>query len=143
MNIKKALKEKNRKVKLANEFYSKCNRYNSMEDGVEKPYSSREMLDKWITTTNELVQLKTKIHLANAVVYEKIFRLSELKSMISKLQGLNVQSGKISHRYGSEERLTMVAEIGEVEKDEIIKKLESEIEQIQDELDAHNATTVI
>jgi hypothetical protein len=146
MNIKKALKLKNKLVLQVSENYQKVSAYNSVEEGAKKPYDTREALEAYNTSVNELVELKTKIHRANAPVYDKIFRLSELKSMASKLKNLNCQEGKINqrNRWDAEgQSVVMVAEIGIVERDEMIKHIESQIEEIQDILDTHNAVTEI
>jgi len=145
MNIKKALKTKNKLVKTANEHYNKVTQYNSIEQGSSRPYSAKEMLNNWIETTNELVDLKTKIHQANTPVYGKIFRLSELKSMVSRLNSVNCTEGKTSRgRWNTEDiSIMMTAEISIIERDTMVKNLEAEIERLQDELDAHNATTEI
>lgn len=146
MNIKKALKLKNKLVLQVSENYQKVSAYNSVEEGAKKPYDTREALEAYNTSVNELVELKTRIHRANAPVYDKIFRLSELKSMASKLKNLNCQEGKINQRSRWEpegQSVVMVAEIGIVERDEMIKHIEGQIEEIQDILDTHNAVTEI
>lgn len=144
MNIKKALKTKNKLVKTINEHFQKVSHYNSVEEGTTRPYSAREMLNNWIESTDELVELKTKIHLANAPVYNKIFRLAELKSMVSKLNSLNCSEGKISRgRWDSDDKTIFTSEISVIDRDMMVKSLELEIEQIQDELDTHNATVEI
>jgi len=146
MNIKKALKLKNKLVLQVSENYQKLSAYNSVEEGSKKPYDTREALEAYNSSVNELVELKTKIHRANAPVYDKIFRLSELKSMASRLKSLNCQEGKMTQRsrWGEEGQPTvMVAEIGIVERDEMVKFIESQIEEIQDILDTHNAVTEI
>lgn len=144
MNIKTALKHKKKLATKINEEYSKMNRYNSVEVGTNRVYSAREAMSKWMELTNELIELKTKIHLANAKVYDKIFRMSELKSQLSNLKGLDCYEGKYSNRYGmTETAIIKQAEIGQLEKDQMIAEMESEIEAIQEELDAHNATTTI
>jgi hypothetical protein len=78
-------------------------------------------------------------------VYDKIFRLSELKSMVKQLKELDCTEGKQRQGYRSmsTEPINKVAEIKIPEKDEMIKKWEEEIESIQEELDAHNAKTKI
>jgi hypothetical protein len=91
---------------------------------------------------SQIVALKTAIHKANVNIYEKIFRLSELKSVISNLKSLNIQNGKITERYSGVTHdytsfLTLVA------RDKAIEQLENEIEKIQDELETHNAITQI
>lgn len=144
MNIKQALKYKKKLATKINEEYSKMNRYNSVEVGTNRVYSPREAMSKWMELTDELIELKTKIHLANAKVYDKIFRMSELKSQLSNLKGLDCHEGKYSNRYGmTETAIIKQAEIGQLEKDQMIAEMESEIEAIQEELDAHNATTTI
>jgi hypothetical protein len=37
----------------------------------------------------------------------------------------------------------MVSEIGVLQRDDMVKALEAQIEEIQDELDTHNSTTQI
>lgn len=143
MKITKALKEKNKKVKELNEFLSKMKQYNSIEDGSVRPYSSKEMLTKYTQAVNDLVELKTKIHLANTKVYHKIFELSELKSMVDNIRSLDCSEGKITRRWSSDEPSNMSSEISIIERDSLIKELEEKIEKIHDELDYHNSTTDI
>ena len=147
MNIKKALKLKNKLVLQVNENYQKVSTYNSVEEGTKKPYDTREALEAYNSSVNELVALKTKIHRANAPVYDKIFRLSELKSTAAKLKNLNCQEGKSTsqrNRWDADSQPTvMVAEIGILERDEMVKYIESQIEDIQEILDTHNSVTEI
>jgi len=95
--------------------------------------------------TNELIELKTKIHLANSPVYDKIFRLSELKSLVSKIKSLNCTEGTSVDYYSrrSENPPVMTAEISILERDSMVKIMEDEIESLQEELDTHNALTQI
>lgn len=143
MNIKQGLKYKKKLATKINEEYSKMNKYNSVETGTNRVYSARESMNKWMELTNELIELKTKIHLANAKVYDKIFRMSELKSQLSNLRNLECYEGKYTNRYVSETAIIKEAEIGQLEKDQLIAQMELEIERIQEELDHHNATTTI
>jgi hypothetical protein len=146
MNIKQALKLKNKLVKLNEENYRKLAEYNSTEEGTSRPYEPKDSLASWNQGVKDLVELKTRIHRANAPVYDKIFKLAELKSMVSKLKSINCQEGKQSSRgrWGeNQEPVVYVAEIGVLQRDEMVKTLETQIEQIQDELDIHNANTEI
>jgi hypothetical protein len=95
--------------------------------------------------SNELIVLKTQIHKANVPVYDKIFELSELKNQVKYLKTLNCTSGKVStSRWGSEtEPVVKHAEINVVERDKMVKSLESRIESLQDELDQWNHNTQI
>jgi hypothetical protein len=146
MNIKQALKLKNKLVKENSETFAKLSQYNSVEEGSVRPYNPSEMLEKWNEGVKQLVDLKTKIHIANQPVYYKIFKLSELKSMVSKFNGLQCDEGKQSQRgnWGqSSEPIIMNAVIGIIDRDKMIKTLEEQIEEIQDELDIHNTNTQI
>ena len=46
MNIKQALKYKNKLASKMNEEFEKANRYNSVEEGNVRPYSAFEALNK-------------------------------------------------------------------------------------------------
>lgn len=146
MNIKQALKRKNKLVKEVSTEFEKLQKYNSVVDGVERVYSPRQAMDNFIAKTNSLIALKTAIHLANAPVYDKIFRLSELKSVVSHFKRLDCQHGIIHSRgsYGSpDSSITMSAEVSIIERDQMIEKLEAELEMLQEDLDRWNATTDI
>ena len=145
MTVKQALKLKNKLVKEITEELQKAQAYNSVEVGSVRPYSSSESLEKVSNLTKELVELKTKIHQANSPVYDKIFRLSELKSLVSKIKVLNCTEGTSTDYYSrrSENPPMMTSEISIVERDGMVKIMEDEIESIQEELDTHNALTQI
>ena len=145
MTVKQALKLKNKLVKEITEELQKAQSYNSVEVGSTRPYSSSEALERASKLTNELVELKTKIHQANSPVYNKIFRLSELKSLVSKIKMLNCTEGTSTDYYSrrSENPPVMTSEISIVDRDSMVKIMEDEIESIQDELDTHNALTQI
>lgn len=141
MNIKQALKKKNLLVNEIKQEFAKCMTYNSVEVGNIRPYSAKESLANYITKTNELISLKTAIHKANVPVYGKIFRLSELKSIVKYVNSINCADGKERASYGQTEPRYLEVEIGVVERDNMIKAFEVEIDTIQDELDYFNATT--
>ena len=146
MTIKQALKYKKKLASKMNEEFSKLSKYNSVEIGTNRVYEPKESMRKWFEMTNELIELKTKIHLANSVVYGKIFRMSELKSQLSSLKQLDCTEGKYSDRYSRMSGDTPIikeAAIGLLERDTMIASMEEEIEKIQEELDIHNANTSI
>ena len=145
MNVKRALKEKNRLVKEIQELYARLSQYNSVEVGNVRPYSPKDMLEQINQKSNELVELKTKIHKANTPVYDKIFRLSELKSTIARLKSLDCTEG-VSNDYYSRNRENppvKTAEVSVVDRDEMVKFMEGQIEDLQDILDNHNQNTEI
>jgi len=145
MNIKKGLKEKNRLVKEIQDLHARVATYNSVEVGNVRPYSAKESMEVLNQKSNELVELKTKIHRANAPIYHHIFRLSELKSTIARIKNLDCNEGIFQDYYSRNRETPAIkeTEISIVERDEMVKHMEGQIEEIQDILDNHNQITQI
>ena len=142
MNVKQALKQKNKLVADIKACWAIIHSQNSIEAGNPRRYSVSTQLTKVETLIFELVQLKQKIHTANQPVFHKIFEMAELKGMVKELKKLNVEEGKVNERYGSIQSIKE-AEMNIAERDTAVKELENKIEALQDELDTHNATTQI
>jgi hypothetical protein len=142
MNVKQALKAKNKLTTKIKELYSIAKDNNSIEQGNPRRYSIVGVLNEANELTKELVDLKAKIHRANQPVYDKIFLMAELKGRVKQLKGIGCEEGKVTERYGSLQAIKEV-EINIVQRNEMIENLEAEIEQLQDELDTHNAITQI
>jgi hypothetical protein len=144
MNIKQALKEKNKLAKKVTDLMDRTNRNNSMDEGAVRSYDPKESLEQALQMVDDLVNLKTKMHMANAEVYDKIFRMSEYKSLVKYLKTLNCSQGTIvTSRYGDSTARQMTTVITEVERDALVEKYETLIDTLQTELDMHNATTHI
>ena len=144
MNIKQALKEKNKLAKKITDLMGRTEKYNSVDNGAIRSYDPKESLLSAIETMEQLISLKTSLHLANVNVYEKIFRMAEYKSFIKYLRGLScIEGALVVSRYGDTSNRQMTTVITEVERDQMIEKYESMIDELQSELDAYNATTHI
>jgi hypothetical protein len=142
MNIKQALKLKNKLVANIKECYTVIQTQNSIEKGNPRRYSIAAKLDEVMKYTNELVEIKRQIHNANQPVFEKIFLMAELKGMVKELKKMSVEEGKQSDRYSMNSSEKEV-EITVLERDRRVKELEATIEKLQDELDTFNAVTEI
>ena len=142
MNVSQALKQKNKLVVELKKQYQIAQKFNSQEEGNIRRYSVQDALDKAVELTLELTNLKTKIHLANTPVYDKIFRMAELKNRIKELRKIPTEEGKAESRYSSVVSVKEV-EINIAQLDEMVQILEARIEEIQAELDVHNTTTQI
>ena len=142
MNIKQALKLKNKLVANIKACYAVIQSQNSIEKGNPRRYSVVDKINEVQKYTNELVEIKRQIHTANQPVFEKIFLMAELKGMVKELKKMSVEEGKQSERYslGTSEK---EVELSVVDRDTIIASLEETIERLQDELDTYNATTEI
>jgi hypothetical protein len=144
MNIKQALKEKNKLVKRIGENTKLMQDFNSIEVGNQRPYSTTELKNQLIKDRSELANLKAKIHVANTPVLEEIFYMAELKSMIQSLKKMDCTEGKSNRdRYRMESELVLTSEMSLVERNETISELEKMIEDIQDRLDVFNSNTEI
>ncbi len=144
MNIKQALKKKNILVDQIKQEYNRANTYNSINSENTRPYSAVDSLNNYFNLTEQLIALKTAIHKANQPVYEKIFKLSEYKSIVKYLKSLDCNEGKVSgNRWESTDAKLMVAEIKIVDRDKMIADYEEKINTIQDELDYFNQVTEI
>jgi hypothetical protein len=119
MNIKQALKLKNKLVAQIKEQYDIAKAHNSIEQGNPRRYSAVTAINKAEELSIELAELKTKIHLANAPVYDLIFQMSELKNQIKQLKSIPVEEGKVTERYGSVTTIKEV-ELNIAERDNII-----------------------
>ena len=143
MTIKQALKEKNRLIKAIDDEFKKIQAYNSIDESNTRPYSTQTSLENILVLEDALIDIKTQIHRANMGVYDKIFRLSELKSLAKKLNQIDCSEGKVVDRYSRSEAVVKTAEITVIDRDTRVKMIEEEIELLQEELDTHNATTSI
>jgi uncharacterized protein (DUF342 family) len=145
MNLTKALKHKKKLVKQADEMFIRFQRYNSqVKESVEKGYDPAVAYESWLKLTNELVDLKTKIHIANGPIASKIFRLGELKNLISRLRNVETKSGSFKeYRYSDAEPIEYVAFLSLFEKDKQIQFWEAELETLQEQIEAYNAITKI
>ena len=131
-------------AKKVTDLMDRTNRNNSMDEGAVRSYDPKESLEQALQMVDDLVNLKTKMHMANAEVYDKIFRMSEYKSLVKYLKTLNCSQGTIvTSRYGDSTARQMTTVITEVERDALVEKYETLIDNLQTELDTHNATTHI
>jgi hypothetical protein len=141
MNLTKALKHKKKLVKQADDMYIRFSKFNSSQkDSVG--YDPEQAYNEWVRLTNDLINLKTKIHIANAGIADKIFKLGELKSMATKLRGIDTKEGIVKDRY-SDVTIEYVAYMNLFDRDTKVKELEEQIETLQEEIEAYNALTMI
>jgi predicted nucleic acid-binding Zn-ribbon protein len=122
--------------------YEILKKYNSIEEGNPRRYSMKDTLDKITNLSNELVELKAKIHKANQPVYDKIFALAELKGLVKELKKVPTDEGKQVERYGSVQSIKEV-ELNIVDIQNKVDIVSVRIEELQNELDIHNANTSI
>lgn len=86
--------------------------------------------------------MKLSLQEATRPIQKLIFELAECKSAISFYQKLKVQHGLVREHY-SDSQIKYDAEIRKNERDSIVKSLQKKIDQLQTEIDAHNANVEI
>jgi hypothetical protein len=142
MTIAQALKEKNKIAAKLQKLWGRLQTNNSVIDGTNRVYDPNELLKEIDESTQKLIELKTKIHIASNDVRSKIFRMSELKNYTTKLREVCVKDGPVRERYESNV-LLMNAVFKADEIDMLLESTEAEIEKTQEELDVFNHQTSI
>ena len=103
MNIKQALNEQNVLVGELKELYNLIRSNNSTIAGNPKHYNVSELMIEADSKMLALVSLKCKIQAANALVRDKIYMLSELKTKAEYYKAIDTTEGKIANRYQTNE----------------------------------------
>jgi len=146
LTLSKALSVRNRLAGRLAQAKSNIETYNSVIAGQREgdalaTVNVRAEYDRYRKLQDGVIVVKAVIQRANEPVYEDILQLAELKSVIQMLSGLNTTHGTQPGYAGVEFRY--VAEIKKPEALEIVRKLEAEIDVIQDKLNEFNASTKV
>jgi hypothetical protein len=141
ITLAKALSVKNRLAGRLSQARSNVETYNCVQAGQRdgQTLDVRAELDRYRKLQEALVAVKAAIQRANVPVYEEILRLGEIKSTVKMLSDLNTKQGKEAQYGGIEFNYDSVIRKPEVL--EMIRKLEGEIDTIQDRLTQFNAST--
>jgi len=140
--IAKALKEKNKLKLEISQLQKRLNSHNSVIKGNPRPFDLNKTEQELSEKIAQLVLLKSAITKANQPVQEKIYRLAELKGLIAFYKKLPVTEGKSTEKYSNNDNEYEVF-FNEAVIDERVKKLETEADCIQDELESFNHSTTI
>jgi hypothetical protein len=146
MKLAKALKLKNQVAGEVAHLKDLLAKQNVRPVKQKFDYQNREVLARLRAKLDELVRVKTAVAVANAEIYEKIFRLAELKGLVKALTALETKTG-VFHEGGGfgEGRIEVeyAAQLGKVEVDQLVAGLQAEIQALQDELDEFNFTRAV
>jgi hypothetical protein len=150
ITLARALKLKNKlagEIKdLKNKIMSKnvilVGKNTDLEIAVNK-YDVHKMYVELNDKKNKLVNLKIIINDANREIIHNIFTISELKDTLKFISSLDTREGLISRGYVESEAQMYFSQIDDNERDLIKKKLQNQIDVIQEEIDQHNHNTKI
>ena len=146
MNLSQALKQKNR---LAGELVRQqqiLQRENARRSDNVSKVEREDVWDKILELSEELGELKGKITQANVNIYPALERMAELKSRIAFVNSLPKREGEEVNFIGrDQEKQTYQWDsfINQEKCDELVAELQEEINDLQDEVDAYNATTEV
>jgi len=105
-----------------------------------------ELTNKYHFKRDALIDIKARIMKSNVEgnMYEKILKMSELKSEAAMIRELSTREGKhTANGYGDSTVLTYRCQINLAERNRLVEDIELKIESIRDELDDFNATRSI
>jgi hypothetical protein len=146
MTLSKALSIKNRLAGRLSQARSNVETYNSAlvgqrDEAGKTSVDVRAEYARFLVLQDAVVTVKAAIQRANAAIYEDVLRLGELKAHLQMLSGLNTKHGSEPAYTGV--KFDYAATIKKPEALESIRKLEAEIDTLQDKINQYNATTRI
>ena len=140
VTLAKALKLKNRQTQQLAALFNVVTAHNSRLVGSTVAHDVRAVYAQIGQEMDRLVAIKTAISLANAPIQDAIYRAAEVKGMIAMLRRLPTTNGRIMQPYGMQEPQEYEAVIDALEVEKEVQRLEAELDDLQDRLDAHNAS---
>ena len=146
IRVSKALKLKNRLAALVREKTKNIKKENSIIKGATPKVDIRKEVDILEQATTALIEVKSAIYHSNIEIQKDVFRLAELKSELAMWNEVDCNDGNVLEGekiFGAMTSVEKVACLKFAEIDERRKRLQSEIEEIQDKLDIHNFQTEI
>jgi hypothetical protein len=139
ISLAKALKLKNRLAGRLNKVQNDIVTYNSVLTEQANKVDVAALCKLRDEIADNLIALKTRIIVSNAEIQGDLIRQGELKSKLSWLATLDTRDGKERHGYQNTE-VTWTATLKKKDVDDETRKLETEIDSIQDKLDSFNHT---
>ena len=146
VTLAKALSVKNRLAGRLSQARMNIETYNSVLAGQrdsqdQSTVDVRAEYERLLMLQEGLVAVKAAIQRANIAVYEDVLRLGEKKALLQMLAGLNTKHGSEPGFNGVEYRYS--ATILKPEVLEMVRRLETVIDKLQDKLNQYNATTMV
>ena len=139
ISLAKLMKVKNRLAGRLAQVQSEIVAYNSIVEGTETP-DVRALVAKHDKMVEQMIKLKVALDDANrGGQRERIYQLSEKKSKLTWLRTMQTRHGP-QRGYGEEQPINYIATIRKSEVDETVRRLEREIDETQDAIDAFNAS---
>ena len=140
ITLAQALKEKNRLIGEISRLWGLIQRQNSCWENRTRSINVRATMETIHYYTQKLIELKTKIGKANSGNLENIYALEEYKSQLSKFNGIDTETSEQYLGLNNSIKIVKNCIISESEVLEQQKILQLKCNQLQDAIDAYNAT---
>ena len=144
MKINNTLKRKNILLRDIDLLMRRAERNNSIIEGNTRAYSAITIIEEIENKYEELIGIKSAINLANREIQYKIFRISEIRSLISFYKTIDTKEGlikvlTIEQKTDKKEALYKSdSEVSQLEVGNRIDSLYKELDHLQDEIDEFN-----
>jgi hypothetical protein len=150
-NISRALKEKNRISGKIAKLQKQVEEFNTYEEGKVLDLSSIDLLGQLQEEWAYLIDLKTKIAMANIGIADKLIKLTEAKSELAfwnqfRNSGPAVEATEKSEYREGKHVIVPCNKYSCITSKEILDhrdRVQKLIENLQDEIDDYNAQTLI
>ena len=150
-NISRALKEKNRISGKIAKLQKQVEEFNTYEEGKVLDLSSITLLGQLQEEWAYLIDLKTKIAMANIGIADKLIKLTEAKAELAfwnqfRNSGPSVEASEKSEYRGGQYVVIPINKYSSITSKEILELREAAqklIEDLQDEIDIYNSKTLI
>ena len=138
ISLSKLMKVKNRLAGRIATVVTEIQSYNSVVKDTESP-DVRALVEKHERMVAQMIKLKVALDDANrAGQRERIYQISEKKGKLAWLRTLNTRHG--SQRGYDNTVVEYVAFLRKQEVEDTVRRLEREIDELQDSIDAFNAS---
>ena len=146
ITLAKALKLKKRLAKNVSKLDREIARTNvTLVDNEEFESDVRALLKLRHKIVEDIVALKMAIYKANELIQNDIFVMAEFRGLLATIQRLDTKQGVTvdGMHYASTDKLEYKAQLSSADVTSIVGDLERKLDELQDKVDAHNATTKV
>jgi hypothetical protein len=142
IRLSKALKEKVRLVNEMNKAFEPIQSKNSYLKKNELKFDLDKQYDEYVEKRRELIDIKTKVFIANFSIYREILLMAELKDELSKWRNVSTNEG-FHQSYGQQEPQEYVVHYDEIFVKNKTEKIQKRIDELQEQIDVFNMSAEI
>lgn len=142
VHLAKALKLQKRLRGRYSEVVSNIGSYNSVLEEQKDKVDVTKLIEQRDAISEALIDLKVALYQGNKGIQRELYTLAEKKGEADMYRTLNTHEGVQRHGYQNT-TITHVATVTKAIADAKVRQLESEVDALQDTVDAYNHKTKI